>query len=210
MTNFMDCHQLYFYVKRVNNPIIANSEFEKTLDKIHSGVAGWYGLLINDSPLTYNIGSLNQSTGLFTCTVNAAGKEFKNGARVRFASTGAMPSGLLTGVDYYVIESNLSGLQNTFKVSTGANFNFDDFTGVPVIPNSLGSGTLSVTQQSLGRKDRLALWVQQESQYQGSGRQAIAIPPVVKDLTRVKIRSETFLLSLNHDPVISSGIYRCF
>jgi hypothetical protein len=79
-----------------------------------------------------------------------------------------------------------------------------------VIPNSLGSGTLSVTQQSLGRKDRLALWVQQESQYQGSGRQAIAIPPVVKDLTRVKIRSETFLLSLNHDPVISSGIYRCF
>lgn len=184
------------------------AEAARALDKIHSNVSGWYGLLIDDLPLTYNIGLLNQNTNTFTCTVTSTDRAFKNGCKVRFTSTGTMPTGLLTGVNYYVIDSNLSGLQNTFKVSTLANFNFDDLTGVPVDYTSSGSGTLSITQQPLGREDRFELWAQQESQYQGSGRQSITIPPLTKDW--VNIQAKMGPIILNYVPTTASITHRYF
>jgi phage-related tail fiber protein len=75
-------------------------------------------------------------------TMAAHGFSANGGERVRLSTTGALPTGLSTGIDYYVIYVSA----NTFQLST-------TFGGTPVATSGTQSGTHSYLQSLYGLGD---------------------------------------------------------
>lgn len=88
------------------------------------------------------LGVANPNIGTFTVTIASPGvftktaHGFQAGALVRFSTTGALPTGLTAGTNYYVIAAGLTA--NTFQVSTTAG-------GAAVNTSGTQSGTHSIS-----------------------------------------------------------------
>jgi hypothetical protein len=148
------------------------AERKRLNDRGNNSIGTVYGALFRDS-----------STNAYTTTIatlstmNAVGHNFIAGVRVRFTTTGTLPTGLDTATTYRVI--NVSG--NTFGLSLEINYNRTAKTGTAISTLSGGTGTHTVTEQALGEIDSLDVWVRWEAVYNGSARQAATIPAANDD-----------------------------
>ena len=93
-------------------------------------------ILDETTPFTRTAGPVTATiTNANPAVITSSAHKLQEGAVVRFTTTGALPTGLVVGTDYFVSGVNLT--TNTFQVSTSLG-------GLSVATTSAGSGTHSI------------------------------------------------------------------
>ena len=130
-----------------------NSQVVLTGDVVDVATRPSTALILNESSFVYRIlqfTNYEDPDGEQLCSVSvgnptvvtANGHQQLGGYIIQFVSTGTLPGGLEEGVNYYVLEENLT--PNSFNISESKN-------GNPLAVTSSGTGTLSFIPAGLAR-----------------------------------------------------------
>jgi len=113
---------------------------------------GTYGYLAILDDLLLTNAVFTVATSILTFS---AANKLVTGSRVRITSTGAIPSGLLSAIDYYAIKTSTT----TFKLAATLT---NAIAGTAITITDAGSGVLSASEQILTVADTLAVLVAHE------------------------------------------------
>lgn len=118
---FVGCTDAWYVDKGVNKPVISGNQ-------IMNGTRG--------GQLARQVVALSSISNATPAVITATAHTLTPGVRLRFTTTGTLPTGLSLNTDYYIIATGIT--PNTFQVSLTPG-------GAAVATSSAGSGTHSMT-----------------------------------------------------------------